>query len=260
MRNLFLKIFSATTGSISIELFSVWHFLYLFIIIGGTLGIAWLFKDKSQEKKQFTLKLLAWLVPATYIADFLLMPLARTDFSIDVDKLPFHVCTLMAFFIPFAQFNKKFEPVKDTICCLSLAGSLMYVVYPGSAIGNILPWSYKVIQTFLYHGFMFAWSTLSLSFGSIEFRFNQLWKCAVGILLIIVWASFGNAVYSHEGHHFDWFFITGSAFPFIPSPLMPAVVFIAVFGMCALLHAIYYYARKYFTVTYPQKHMIVNEN
>ena len=86
-----------------------------------------------------------------------------------------------------------------------------------------------------------------MSLGSIELRFNKIWKCAVGIVLIILWASFGNTVYSHDNHHFDWFFITGNTFPFIPTPLMPIVVFAAVFGVCAILHAIYYYAKKYFT-------------
>lgn len=246
MREFFIKLFSANEGAVSIELFSVWHFLYLALIIGGAITVAFLLKNKSQTTKDFTLKLLAWLIPATYIADFLIMPLARTDFSIDVDKLPFHICTLMAFFAPFAQFNKKFEPIKETIVCLTLVASLMYITYPGSAIGDILPWSYKVVQTFVYHGLMFAWGFLSLATGAVKLDFKTIWKCAVGLALIILWASFGNAVYSNEEHHYDWFFVTGSTFPFIPAPLMPLVVFVAVFAMCALIHGIYYGVVKYY--------------
>lgn len=75
----------------------------------------------------------------------------------DVDKLPFHICTLVAVFIPFAQFNKKFAKIKDVISCLAIVASLIYISYPGSALGGVLPWCYKVVQTFVFHGLVFAW-------------------------------------------------------------------------------------------------------
>lgn len=244
MREFFLKVFSAQEGNAEIALFNFWHILYWVVLVGTPILVSFLLKDKSQNTKDKILKTLAYLVPALYIADFLIMPLARTDFTIDVDKLPFHICTLMAFFVPFAQFNEKFKPIKDTICCLTLVASLMYLTYPGSAIGDILPWCYKVVQTFLYHGCMLAWGVLSLTFGKVKLDFKNIWKCAVGISLIIVWAYFGNIVYSHPDHHFDWFFVTGSTFPFVPTFLMPFAVLVAVFGMCAIIHAIYYYVEK----------------
>ena len=245
MREFFLSLFSATEGNAEIALFNFWHILYLLILVGAPIGASFLLKGKTQKTKDTVLKVLAWLIPALYIADFLIMPLARKDFTIDVDKLPFHICTLMAFFVPFAQFNKKFEKIKQTIVCLTLVASLMYLTYPGSAIGDILPWCYKIIQTFLYHGCMLAWGILSLTIGGVKLEFKKLWKCAVGIAIIIVWAYFGSTVYSNEDHHYDWFFVTGSTFPFVPTFLMPFAVFVAVFGMCAIIHAIYYYTARY---------------
>ena len=152
----------------------------------------------------------------------------------------------MAFFVPFAQFNKKFEPIKDAITCLTMVASLMYICYPGSAIGDIAPWSYKVLQTFLYHGAMFAWAMLSLATGSSKLDFKTIWKPLAGIVLIILWATWGNNVYSNESHHYDWFFVTGSTFPFIPEGLMPVVVFVAVGAMCAIIHLLYMLSIKWF--------------
>ena len=60
----------------------------------------------------------------------------------------------------------------------------------------------------------------------------------VAIVIIILWANFGNNAYSHEDHHYDWFFITGSTFPFIPSWLMPFVVLASVYAMCAIVFSI----------------------
>ena len=156
----------------------------------------------------------------------------------NVDKLPFHICTLMGCLIPFAQFNKKFDKIKDVICCLSIVASLMYITYPGSAIGDVLPWCYKVVQTFVFHGLVFAWGVISLATGAIKLEFKNIWKELVAILIIIVWASFGNNAYSNELHHYDWFFITGSTFPFVPTWLMPFAVLAAVYAMCAIIFSI----------------------
>ena len=38
----------------------------------------------------------------------------------------------------------------------------------------------------------------------------------------------------------DWFFVTGSTYPFIPAWLMPLVVLVLVFAMCAIIHLIDY--------------------
>jgi hypothetical protein len=241
MRDFVLGLLAPVESSVSIELFNFWHFAYIILIVGGTVLGGIYMAHHARPVQAHILRSLAWLIPSCYIMDLFLMPLANSDFAIDVDKLPFHICTLMAFFVPFAQFNKRFPPVRDTIATLTLVASLMYICYPGSAIGDIAPWDYRVIQTFAYHGLMFAWGTLSLTSGAIKLSFRKLWKCAVGILMIICWANLGNTLYTRPDKHYDWFFITGSTFPFIPAPLMPLVVFVAVFAMCTIITAIYYW-------------------
>ena len=58
----------------------------------------------------------------------------------------------------------------------------------------------------------------------------------------MIWAAFGNVVYSEEGwgKGFDWFFITGKTFPFIPQILMPLVVAFCTFGMVIVIYGLYY--------------------
>lgn len=238
MRDILLKLFGTSEGSIEITLFSIWHILYIVLIIGLTIGGSFLIRKKSKDQQVKVLNLLAYLLIGVYIADFFIQPLSRSNFEMDVDKLPFHICTLVSVFVPFAQFNKKFDKIKDVICCLSIVASLMYITYPGSALGGVTPWCYKVVQTFVFHGLMFAWGVLSLTTGSIRLEFKNIWKELIAIIIVIAWANFGNTVYSNEYHHYDWFFITGSTFPFIPSWLMPFVVLVAVYGMCAIIFSI----------------------
>lgn len=244
MNEFFKKIFGTSSGSVEITLFSVWHILWFVLIFGLTIGAYFLLRNKSEKTKTITLNVLAYLVIGSYILDFFIMPFSQG--KIDIDKLPFHICTLTGVFIPFAQFNKKFIPIRNVITCFAIVASLMYLTYPGSALGGVTPWCYKVVQTFMFHGFVFAWGFLSVALKQVTFNFKEIWKEAVGILILIVWALFGNYAYLGipDGHHYDWFFITGSTFPFIPSWLMPFVVFVAVYGMCALIYLIDFAIKK----------------
>ena len=228
-----------------ITLFSVWHFMYIILIIGGSFLAAFLLKGKTENTKKTVLGVFACIVTIVYIADFFLMPLVRADHTIDIDKLPFHFCTVLAIFIPFAQFNKKFEKVKDVIACFAVVSSLMYITYPGSALGGVGVFEYKVVQTFLYHGVVFAWGFLSLTTGSATLSFNKIWKELVGLVILVAWGLIGSYTYSNlTPHHYDWFFVTGSTYPFIPAWAMPFVVIAAVFGMCAIIHLIDFVVKK----------------
>ncbi|MBE7076098.1 MAG: hypothetical protein E7375_03450 [Clostridiales bacterium] len=236
MREFFLWLFSENNSKMEITLFSIWHIFYLVLIIGGSVLIACLLKNKSQKAKDITLKIFAYLTIGLYVADFFIMPLSDSYNGISAYKLPFNICTMMAILVPFAQFNKKFAPIKSAIVTLSLASSLMWMVYPGSALGGQPPFSYIIFQTFMYHGFLFAWGFLSLALGSVKLEMKKIWKELIAILLMLAWAAFGNAVFQQ----YDWFFITGSTFPFIPKWLMPIVVVASVFGVCLVVYGLYY--------------------
>ncbi len=238
MHNFFVKLFSNESLGGEIKLFNVWHILYIVAIIGLIIGFGFLMKNKKIETKRLVLNILAYAVTIIYIADFFIMPLSSGD--IDIDKLPFHICTLMAIIVPFAQFNKKFEKIKNIIVTFSIIASLMYITYPGTAIGEIGAFSYKVVQTFAYHGVLLAWGYLNLFFGEVKLNIKTIWRELVGLCIIAVWAAIGNGIYSSPNRHFDWFFITGSTFPFIPSWLMPFVVITATFSMCAIIYGLYY--------------------
>lgn len=227
-----------------ITLFSIWHFLYLILIIGGTIGTAFIFKNRSEKTKKIALQVYAYLVLFVYLIDFFIQPLVSSSGRLDIDKLPFHICTLMAIFIPLVQFNKRLSFLKECVVALSIVSALMYMVYPGSALGGVAPWSYKVIQTFLYHGLTFVWGFLSLSTKQTQLHIKRVWIELVFIVGIALWAALGNFLYTNPTHHYDWFFITGSTFPFIPSWIMPFVVVVAVFGMVVLIYGIYYLVLK----------------
>lgn len=249
MKEFFAWLFSQNNSTLQIGLFDIWHFLYLFIIFGGTLLLALLLKNKSQEAKAKTLRIFAYLVIGFYLADFFIMPLSDSYNGISAYKLPFNICTIMAVFVPFVQFNPRLKGIRHIIVSLSITSSLMWMCYPGTALGGQPPFCYIIVQTFLYHGFLFCWGVLNLAYGTVELDFKKIWHELCAILIILVWAFFGNTVYDAG---YNWFFIEESIFPFLPDKIMPVAVVLSVFGSCFVVYCVYYairhLARKQVTV------------
>ncbi len=235
---------STTKIDLEITLFSVWHFLYIFLILGAIFLGAYLLKNKSKEIRRGVLSTISTLIVVTYLGDFFVHPFVYGEMNID--KLPFHICTVLCPIIAFTQFNKKFEKLKEPVTVLAIVAPLMYITYPGSALGGVSPWDYVVVQTFLYHGLVLAWGVLRLTTQETEFAYKNVWQALIMICCIALWAGLGNVIYNNfTDHHFDWFFLTGSTFPFVPTPLMPLAVIAAVFGMVNIIYGIYYGVKRY---------------
>lgn len=236
MKDFFARLFSQNNSSLQIGLFDKFHFLYLFLIFGFTLALS-LIGRKYPEKQKKLQKLMAYLTIGLYVADFFIMPLSDSYDGISAYKLPFNICTLMAVAVPFVQFNPKFVKLRQPVVTLSIASSLMWMCYPGSALGGQPPFSYIIFQTFVYHGFLFCWGVLNLAYGDVVYDIRKIWKEFVGILMILAWAAFGNAVYDRG---YNWFFIESSIFPFLPDKIMPVAVVVSVFAVCLVLYGIYF--------------------
>jgi hypothetical protein len=197
-------------------------------------------RNKSKKEKEKTVRLFAYLTIGLYLADFFIMPLSDSYNGISVYKLPFNICTIMAVMVPFVQFNSKFKGIKTPVVVFSIASSLMWMCYPGSALGGQPPFCYQTFQTFMFHGVLYTWGFLNLALGAVTLEFRRIWRDFVGVLMILVWAAFGNAIYPNDQ---NWFFIHSSIFDFLPDDVMPPVVVFCVCGSCFLVHCIYYAVR-----------------
>ena len=240
MREFVRMLFSENNSDLAIGLFDVWHFLYLGVTLGGAVLLSLIFKNKSETAQTRLIRLFAYLAVGLYVADFFIMPLSDSYSGISTYKLPFNICTIAAVLIPFVEFNPKFAKIKKVVIALSITASVMWMCYPGSALGGQPPFSYIIFQTFMYHGFIYVWGFLNLSLGRVTLDFKKIWQEFIGILVVLVWADFGNTIYGREN---NWFFIETSIFPFLEDSIMPIVVVLMVFACCFAVHCIYYAAR-----------------
>ncbi|MBO5374083.1 MAG: YwaF family protein [Clostridia bacterium] len=253
MRDLFFKLFEQShfdTG-IKVTAFSLSHFVYLFLIIGGIVLGYFLLRNSTMERKTQVMRILVYLLVISYISDFFVHEFVYADYDeagnlisgggLKMDKLPFHICTVLCPLIAFAQFNKRFERVVEPIVALSCLAPLMYIAYPAS-VGSGEPWCYQTVQTMFFHGILLAWGILYIALGMVKLDIKNIWKSAVALVCITLWAKLGNILLDH-----NWFFLEEDAFyiglvenGIIPKWLLmiinPVVFFLAVLA----LYGIYY--------------------
>ena len=244
MRDFLLKVFDSNLGGLEINLFDFWHVLYILIILGLTFGGAYLLTKKSEEKGKKVLDILVWLLVISYLSDFFTHEFVYD--GLNTDKLPFHICTVLCPIVALTHFNKRLQKFAEPVAVLAIVGPLMYICYPGTALGEISPISYKVVQTFFYHGVLFAYGVLSLTTKKVEFKLKNIWKALVLICLIAVWATLGNFAYAHDdGTPWNWFFLRDAAFGFeFPYPITSLMVISGVFAMCLIIYGIYFATLK----------------
>jgi hypothetical protein len=241
------EIFADKKGGTVFSCFSVWHFLYLAVIFGPILLSILHLRKKDRVYRQKAIKGALYTAFGLYIADLFLMPFAYG--YIDMEKLPFHMCTLMCLLSFLSYRGVLFKQYRKQFALLGLVSNLIYVLYPaGVGWYQIHPLSYRAVQTLLFHGAMTAYGILTLALGDDKLTY----KCSLQELPVIVaitlWAIIGNTLYNGTAgeydHMFNWFFVVRDPFNMLPAniaPLiMPFVMILVIYAADLLIYSAYF--------------------
>ena len=195
-----------TEGIMSFRIFHGWHILYLVLILGSILAFSFILKNKSEKVKNLAIAITINTAFTLYMLDFFLMPFAYG--YIGIDKLPFHICTLSCLLCFACRHNKFLAKFKTQFIMLGLIGNLIYIHYPAVLDQyNVHAFSYRAVQTLLFHGAMAAHGIFSLVFGNIKLEWKYCYKEAIAICLLVVWSLLGNMLYSNIASEFKSNFI-----------------------------------------------------
>ena len=240
MRELFMTLFEMSHFDTGIQItpFSVAHIVYMVLIFGGIVAGYFLFRNTDTCKKEKALRFLAYALALSYFSDFFVHDFVYGEMN--MDKLPFHVCTVLCPLVLVAQFNRNGHKIAEPVAVLAALAPMMYLCYPAS-VGTGEPWCYQAVQTMFFHGVLMAWGILNIALGAVKPDIRHIWKSAVLLTGITLWAKLGNVLLEH-----NWFFLEEDAFyiglveqGIIPKWVLmvvnPAVFFLAVlalYGVC----------------------------
>lgn len=249
MRELFFKLFASSHFNTGIQItpFSVAHIVYLVLIFGGIVAGWFFLRNADAAKKEKALRFLAYALVISYLSDFFVHEFVYG--GMNMDKLPFHICTVLCPAAAIAQFNRKGGKIAEPVAVLSVLAPMMYLCYPAS-VGAGEPWCYQAVQTMFYHGVLMAWGILSIALGAVKPDIRQIWKSGVALVVITLWAKLGNILLEH-----NWFFLNEDAFyiglvegGIIPRwSLMiinPVVFFLAVLAVYGVIYAVRVLGKK----------------
>ena len=247
-------------GSIVLSPFNKWHLFYLLVIFGGILLTIYLVRGKEEKIKKRIINITINSAFILYILDFFLMPFSYG--YIDIDKLPFHICTMMGVACFVARHNKKMSKYLTQFTLLGLIGALMYITYPsGVADGEVYPFSYRIIQTMLYHGLMVGHGIFSLAFSDIKLEWKKIYKELIVVSIVSFIAVVANTLYSGgEIGDWNWFFVSSDPFGIfeenIAPYVMPFVMIVVIFIMNVLVYSIYFGFKKIYENEYIKNNII----
>lgn len=234
-------------GDIIFSCFGIWHLLFMGIIFAGIIGLVFWLRNKSQEMKDKAIHATISCAFGLYILDFFLMPFAYGE--IDLEKLPFHICAVSCVLCFLSRHNRFFEKYKLQFALLGLIGNIIYVIYPaGVGWYQVAPYSYRVIQTLMYHGIMTCYGILTLAYDDVKLEWKKCYKELIVIVIITWWALLGNALYNSDERIFNWFFVIRDPFYILPADIapfvMPFLMIIIIFLGDILVYLSYFWIRR----------------
>lgn len=251
MYALMQQLLSDKKGGVIFTCFGFWHILYMVAIFGAILTAIFLLRNKSGTIRQRALDIAICCAFGLYIADFFLMPFAYGE--IDIEKLPFHMCTAMCVLCFLSRKNAFLGKWKLQFAVLGLISNIIYVIYPaGVGWYQIHPLSYRTVQTLLFHGTMTAYGLLTLAFDGEQMRWQNCRKELAIIVIMTAWALLGNTLYNGTAgdyaHYFNWFFVTQDPFYLLPKDIapyiMPFVMILVIFAADLLVYCAYFAIKK----------------
>ena len=221
------ELLSDRKGGAVFSCFGLWHWGYILLAAAAAVLAAFRMRKLDGPSRQKSLDRWINLAFGLYIADFFLMPFAYE--AIDLEKLPFHVCTAMCVACWLSRRWEPLKPWESHVAMLGFVSNLVYLVYPAGVMWQrVHPVSYRVIQTLSFHGIMAVYGFLTLCFGEKPVSAKTWRKDLTVITAMTAWAILGNTLYNGKAggydHFFNWFFVVRDPFNILPEAIAPWVM------------------------------------
>lgn len=220
----FLKdLLSDKKGDVCFACFDGFHLCFIAAVLAAT-AVGWFYlKDRSQASRQKALTACVNAAFGLYIADFFLMPFAYG--TIEIEKLPFHICTAMCVACFVSRHNQALFPFRVHFAVYGFLSNLVYLIYPAGVMWyQVQALSYRVIQTLLFHGVMAMYCFLVLLFDDYRWEPKKCYGDLAVIVGMTLWAMAGNYLYNGELGFFNWFFVIRDPFYLIPGEIAPFIM------------------------------------
>ena len=234
MYNFLRGLLEDKTGGVAFQCFGLFHIGVIVVFVTIAVLLCLFLKNKSKEKRNKIADLVIGIAFCVYVADFFLMPFAYQ--TINIDKLPFHICTTMCVMCFWSRHNAFLGKFRLQFAMFGFLSNLTYLMYPAAMMWMELhPLSYRVVQTLVFHGVMMVYGLIVLVYESQEFAWKKIYKDLGVIVAMTAWARLGNALYNNSEKEYNWFYVLQDPFGLFPRDIS---VYIAPFMNIAIFFSV----------------------
>ena len=239
------QILSDKKGGAVFSCFGAWHLFYIILTVAVAIISLLYLRGKTKNAVNRLSRIFINFAFGIYLAGFFLMPIAYGE--IDIEKLPFHVCTAMCVACFLSNHNSLFAKFRLQLAMLGFISNLIYLIYPAGVMWHgVHPLSYRVIETLLFHSAMTVYGLLVMISEHDGFKWRRCYKNLSVTVCMTLWAMLGNLIYNGElgdySHFFNWFFVVRDPFYVLPANIAPYIMpifnVVAFFGLEMLVHLI----------------------
>ena len=251
MYEVFHSILADRQGGAVFSCFGAWHWCCIAAVAAAGVLLALRMRSRGADARKNTVRALIHIAFGLYVADFFLMPLAFGE--IDIEKLPFHVCTAMCVMCFLSYHSAYLGRYRIHFALLGFLSNLIYLLYPAGVMWyQVHPLCYRVIQTLLFHGCMTLYGLFELMYGGQKPEWKTCRRDLGVTVCMTLWALLGNTVYNGRAdgydHFFNWFFVKRDPFYLLPGDVAPYVMpflnIAAFFAVELLVYAAYFGIRR----------------
>ena len=220
-------LLSDRKGDVIFTCFGLPHLTVIGIFVALIVLISIFLRRKDQAYKNKAMKILIGIPFGLYILDFFLMPFAYE--MIDIEKLPFHVCTAMCVMCFLSRKIPALAKFRVHFALLGFISNLVYLIYPAGLMWyQVSPLCYRVIQTLLFHGTMTLYGFITLLYDEDRISFKTSWRDLIVLCGMTLWALLGNTLYNGSAgsydHFHNWFFVVEDPFGMFDKNIAPFIM------------------------------------
>ncbi len=183
-----------------IEMFNGWYFFWLLVWAGITVGIYFIFKDKSQKTQKivlFSLLVLGFIMHFTKV----FYPPYSTDYDRMLrDSWFVNICGANIALFPFLFFSKN-KHVKDYMFYIGLISGLIALFYPQEPLAksNQLGELLDIIRFYYHHWMLLAVPLLMVLWKHHRLSYKRAFTPATGLMLLALFIILNQVFQSELG-------------------------------------------------------------
>lgn len=170
-----------------VELGNFWYFFFIALSVGLTIGLYFLFRNKSMRAKKI---LIASLVIFNLFLHFfrILFP----PYSNNIDKAMeeswfINICAVSVLTFPFLFFSKS-QTAKDWMFYIGVISGFLALVYPTEALGHSVS-TFNLWRFYACHIIIIMAPLLMILLKIHALNYKNVWKmpfCMMAVLLFII--------------------------------------------------------------------------